>query len=62
VKKKTFAQKYMLLATKKPLLFYTFLLIGAALFLWLTWTTKIETADGTRRLFGLIFARAGKSL
>jgi hypothetical protein len=62
VKKKTFAQKYILWATKKPLFFYTFLLAGVALFLWLTLTTRIETTDGTRTLFNLIFAQAGKGL
>jgi hypothetical protein len=62
VKKKTLAQKYMLLATKKPILFYSFLLVGVALFLWLTMTTEIETADGTISLFYLIFAQAGKGL
>jgi prolipoprotein diacylglyceryltransferase len=62
MKKKTFAQKYVLWATKKPLFFYVFLLAGVTLFLWLTLTTQIETSDGTQTLFYLIFVRAGKGL
>jgi hypothetical protein len=51
MKHKTFVQKYMLWATKKPLFFYSFLLAGVALFLWLTLTTQIETDEGTQTLF-----------
>jgi hypothetical protein len=52
----------MLLATKKPIIFYSFLLVGVALFLWLTMTTEIKTAEGMVSLFYLIFAQAGKGL
>lgn len=62
MKNKSFAQKYMLFATKKPLFFYTFLLAGVALFLWLTLTTRVETSDGTQTLLHLIFVQAGKGL
>jgi hypothetical protein len=62
MKHKTFAQKYMLWATKKPLFFYSFLLAGVALFLWLTLTTQIETDEGTQTLLRLIFVRAGKGI
>jgi len=62
MKKKTFGQKFMLIATKKPLFFYTILLMGVALFLWLTLTTYIDTVDGGQSLFYIIFAKAGKGL
>jgi len=52
----------MLIATKKPLFFYTILLMGVALFLWLTLTTYIDTVDGGQSLFYIIFAKAGKGL
>ncbi|MDR0948388.1 MAG: hypothetical protein LBM69_02575 [Lachnospiraceae bacterium] len=61
-KKNTFAQKYMLWTTKKPLFFYTFLLLGTALFLWLALTTQIETDEGTQTLLYMIFVRAGNGL
>jgi hypothetical protein len=62
VKKKTLAQKYMHVATKKPLLFYGFLLAGVALFLWLTLSMQISTSDGTHSLLYVIFVQAGKSV
>jgi prolipoprotein diacylglyceryltransferase len=61
-KKNTFAQKYILWTTKKPLFFYSFLLAGTALFLWLTLTTRIETDKGLQTLLYLIFVRAGNGL
>jgi len=62
MKKKGVGQHFMLLAAKKPLFFYVFLLVGVALFLWLTLTTYIDTANGSQTLFYIIFARAGKAL
>ena len=56
------AKKYMYIATKKPLFFYAFLLLGTALFLWLTLTTNIDTANGKRTLFEMIFVNAGRGL
>jgi len=50
----------MYIVTKKPLFFYGFLCLGVALFLYLTLTTKIETAHGVRNLLYVIFVRAGK--
>jgi len=61
-KSEIFAKKYIYIATKKPVFFYTFLFLGAALFLWLTFTTNIDTADGKRTLFEIIFINAGKGL
>jgi len=62
MKKWTLAQKYMNIATKKPLVFYGFLAIGVALFLWLTLSMQISTADGSHSLFYVIFVQAGKSI
>jgi len=62
MKKGMHPPKYMLLATRNPWFFYVFLLTGVVMFLWLTLTTQVETADGTQTLFYLIFARAGKGL
>ena len=52
----------MNIATKKPLVFYSFLAIGVALFLWLTLSMQISTADGSHSLFYVIFVQAGKSV
>jgi len=52
----------MHVATKKPLLFYGFLLAGVALFLWLTLSMQIATSDGTHSLLYVIFVQAGKSV
>ena len=57
-----FAKKYIYIATKKPVFFYAFLLCGIALFLWLTLTTNIDTTEGKRTLFEIIFINAGKGL
>lgn len=63
MRKKSFGQKYIYITTKKPLFFYAFLLLGIALFNWLTLTTRIDTADGSSQtLFYMIFVRAGKGL
>ena len=62
MKKKSAAERYMYIVTKKPLFFYGFLCFGVALFLYLTLTTKIETADGVRSLLYIIFVKAGKGL
>jgi len=62
MKKKSATEKYMYVVTKKPLFFYCFLCFGIALFLFLTLTTKIETADGARSLLYVIFVKAGKGL
>jgi hypothetical protein len=62
LKKKSIGVRYLKLATKKPLFFYSILLFGIALFLYLTLTTKIETATGSRTLLRIIFLQAGKGL
>ena len=62
MKKRTLGQKYMQIATKRPLLFYGFLLAGVALFLWLTISMQIVTSDGTHSLLYVIFVQAGKSI
>jgi len=62
MKNNTLGQKYMQIATKKPLLFYGFLLAGVALFLWLTLSMQIVTSDGTHSLLYVIFVQAGKSI
>jgi len=62
VLKKSFGARYLHLATKKPWFFYSVLLFGVALFLFLTLTTKIETESGIQTLFHIIFVRAGKGL
>lgn len=62
LKKQTFAHRYLFYATKKPLFFYSFLLLGVAIFLYLTLTTYIETIDGSHTLFYIIFVNAGCGL
>ena len=62
MKKRTLVTKYIYMATKKPILFCSFLALGVALFLYLTLTTLIETTDGVKTLFWLIFTRAGRGL
>ncbi|MCL2575121.1 MAG: hypothetical protein FWE33_01685 [Defluviitaleaceae bacterium] len=62
MKKRTFGEKYMHFVTKKPLFFYGFLIVGVGLFVWLTMTTHIETLDGMRSLFNIIFTQAGRGL
>jgi len=57
-----FAKKYIYIATKKPIFFYLFLFVGVALFCWLTLTTNIDTTEGKRTLFEIIFINAGKGL
>ena len=61
-KSERFTKKYIYIATKKPLFFYLFLLVGVVLFCWLTLTTSIDTTDGKRTLFEIIFINAGKGL
>jgi len=60
--KKGKLEKFMHLATKKSWFFYGFMVAGIALFLWLTLTTQIETAEGTQTLLYIIFVRAGRGL
>jgi hypothetical protein len=62
MKKKTFGVRYLRLATKKPLFFYSVLLLGTALFLYLTLTTRIDTDNGSYSLLHMIFIKAGKGL
>lgn len=62
MKRKTMASKYIHVATNKPILFYSFLALGVAMFLYLTMTTRIETKDGAKTLFWMIFMRAGRGL
>lgn len=62
MKKRSFGTRYLRLATGKPWFFYGMLLLGAALFLYLTLTANIETDAGSQTLFYIIFARAGKGL
>ena len=62
LKKQSFGVRYLHLATKKPWFFYSVLLFGVALFLYLALTTKIETEAGIQTLFHMIFVRAGKGL
>ncbi len=53
---------YLHFATKKPGLFYSVLLLGIALFLYLTLITRIETETGSKTLLHIIFVQAGKGL
>ena len=62
MKKRSLGIRYLHLVTKKLWFFYGVLLFGAALFLYLTLTTTIETDMGSQTLFHIIFARAGKGL
>jgi hypothetical protein len=62
MRKKTAAVKYMHIATKKPLLFYSFLALGITIFLYLAMTTRIETTDGSKTLLWMIFVKAGRGL
>lgn len=62
MKKKSLGVRYLHLVTKKPLFFYSFLLFGVALFLYLTLSTKLETDTGLQTLFHMIFIRAGRGL
>lgn len=62
LKKKSLSARYVHLATKKPWFFYSVLLIGVALFLYLTLTTSIDTDIGSKSLFHMIFIQAGKGL
>ena len=62
MKKQSFGVRCLHLATKKSWFFYSVLLFGVALFLYLTLTTKIETEAGIQTLFHMIFVRAGKGL
>ena len=49
----------MRLATGTSWFFYGYLLLGIALFLYFTLTTKIETEAGAETLFYAIFFKAG---
>jgi len=62
MKKRSFGRRYMYIATKMPWVFYGILLFGVALFLYLTLSTTIETEEGVRTLFHIIFVRAGRGL
>lgn len=62
MKKKSLGARYLHVATKKPWLFYSVLLFGVALFLYLTLTTTIDTDTGSRTLLYMIFVRAGRGL
>ncbi len=55
-----FAQDYVKYIIKTPVLFYIFLLLGAALFIALGLIITIDNADGTVSLLYAIFVRAGK--
>lgn len=61
-KKRSLGDRYLHLVTKKPWLFYSVLLLGVALFLYLSLTTTLETEEGVQTLFHIIFLRAGKGL
>lgn len=61
-KKRSLGVRYLHLVTKKPWLFYSVLLLGVALFLYLSLTTTLETEEGVQTLFHIIFLRAGKGL
>ena len=60
MKKKNPAEKYMYVITKRPIVFYTFLCLGVTLFLYLTLSTKIDTAEGLKSLLYIIVVKAGK--
>jgi hypothetical protein len=62
MEKPSFITRYNDIATKKPWLFYSVLLLGITLFLFLTLTTTIETDAGSQTLFHIIFVRAGRGL
>lgn len=62
MKKKPLGVRYLKLATKQPMFFYSVLLFGVALFLYLTLTTRIETDADSQTLFHMIFLRAGRGL
>lgn len=62
MKKKNLAIKYIHITTKKLIMFYSFLVFGVVLFLYLTLSTQIDTTDGVKSLFWLIFMRAGRGL
>jgi hypothetical protein len=62
MKKRSFNSRYLHLATKKPLFFYSVLLFGVGIFLYLTMTTKIETGTGSYSLLHMIFIQVGKGL
>lgn len=62
MKKQSFGVRYLHIATKKPLFFYSVLLFGVALFLYLTLSTKLETDTGMQTLFRMIFVQAGRGL
>ena len=62
LKRTAITRRYIYWVTKKPLFFYAFLLLGTALFLWLTLTTRISASDGDMTLFNMIFAKAGRGL
>lgn len=62
MKKKPPGVRYLHLVTKKPWLFYGVLLLGIALFLYLTLSTHIGTDMGDETLFHMIFVRAGRGL
>lgn len=62
MKKRRFSMLFTRLVTKSPFFFYGFLLSGIALFLYLTITLKVETADGSVSLLYLIFVKAGRSI
>jgi len=62
LKKRSIGIRYVHLATKKPLFFYSVLLFGVVLFLYFALTTKIETDAGSQTLLHMIFVRAGKGL
>lgn len=62
MKKRKPGAMYLHFATKKPGLFYSVLLLGIALFLYLTLNTRIETETGSKTLLHIIFVQAGKGL
>lgn len=62
LKKRSFGTRYLHLTTGKPWFFYSILLLGVTLFLYLTLTTNVQTDAGSQTLFYIIFVRAGKGL
>lgn len=62
MRKRSFSIRYLRLATKKPLFFYSVLMFGVVLFLYLTLTTRIEIDTGNYSLLHMIFIKAGKGL
>ncbi len=62
LRKQTLGKRYLKLATKKPLFYYAFLLLGLMIFLYLTLTTRIHTSEGDKRLMEIIYFRGGRSL